>query len=76
MTKNLLTTTTKRLFNSSVIPAASTWALQKGRLTLPKLRDKTLIDETIESVNVVYPDQYGRLTGLKMNAEYFLDQME
>lgn len=40
------------------------------------MKDKALIDESIESVNVVYPDQYGRLTGLKLNAEYFLDQIE
>jgi hypothetical protein len=71
-----LTTASKRLFNSAVAPANSTWALQKGRLSLDKLRDKALIDEAIESVNVVYPDQYGRLTGLKLNAEYFLDQMQ
>jgi hypothetical protein len=75
-TTSLLTSTSKRLFNSAVTPAASTWALQKGRLSLEKLRDKALIDESIESVNVVYPDQYGRLTGLKLNAEYFLDQMQ
>jgi hypothetical protein len=75
-TTSLLTTTSKRLFNSAVAPATSTWALQKGRLSLEKLRDKALIDESIESVNVVYPDQYGRLTGLKLNAEYFLDQMQ
>ena len=73
---NLLTTASKRLFNSAVAPASSTWALQKGRISLAKLKDKALIDESIESVNVVYPDQYGRLTGLKLNAEYFLDQIE
>lgn len=43
---------------------------------MAKLREKSLIDESIESVNLVFPDQYGRLTGLKLNAEYFLEQME
>jgi hypothetical protein len=52
-TTSLLTTASKRLFNSAVAPATSTWALQKGRLSLDKLRDKALIDEAIESVNVV-----------------------
>jgi glutamine synthetase len=47
--------------------------LQKGRLTLAKLKDKALIDEQIDQVNLVFPDQYGRLTGLKLNAEYFVE---
>jgi hypothetical protein len=45
-------------------------------LTLSKLRDKATIDEAIESVNLVFPDQYGRLNGLKLNAEYFLEVVE
>ncbi len=42
---------------------------------MAKLRDKALIDDQIDSVNLVFPDQYGRLAGLKVNAEYFLDQL-
>ena len=34
------------------------------------------MDEQIDLVNVVFPDQYGRLAGIKVNAEYFLDQMQ
>ena len=71
MSKHLVTT--RRLFNSSVSPSSTSWTLQKGRLSLSKLKDKALIDESIESVNLVFPDQYGRLTGLKLNAEYFLE---
>lgn len=43
---------------------------------MQKLKDKALIDETVDQVNLVFPDQYGRLTGLKLNAEYFLDHVE
>ena len=42
-------------------------------MTLQKLKDKITIDESVDQVNVVFPDQYGRLTGLKLNAEYFLE---
>lgn len=54
----------------------STWTFQKGKLSLQKLKDKTTIDETIDQVNVVFPDQYGRLSGLKLNGEYFLETIE
>lgn len=54
---------------------SSSSQFQKGRLTLTKLRDKATIDETIEQVNLVFPDQYGRLNGLKLNAEYFLEMV-
>ncbi len=27
-------------------------------------------------MNLVFPDQYGRLTGLKLNAEYFIETVE
>ncbi len=33
----------------------------KGKLTIKKMADKTLIDNTIETVNVAFPDQYGKL---------------
>ncbi len=46
-TTGLLTTASKRLFNSAVAPATSTWALQKGRLSLEKLRDKVGFDRDI-----------------------------
>jgi len=52
------------------------WTFQKGKLSLKKLKDKALIDETIDQVNLVFPDQYGRLTGLKLNVEYFLECVE
>ncbi|CDW80282.1 UNKNOWN [Stylonychia lemnae] len=55
---------------------SSNWTFQKGKLTLQKLKDKSTIDETINQVNVVFPDQFGRLTGLKLNAEYFADEVE
>jgi glutamine synthetase len=42
---------------------------------MSKLRDKATIDEQIQQVNLIFPDQYGRLNGLKLNAEYFLDLM-
>ena len=74
--KTLLTTFSKRLFSSSLSPSPTSWSLQKGRLSLSKLQDKVLLDESIDSVNLVFPDQYGRLTGLKLNAEYFLEQMK
>jgi len=61
------TTINRRLFASN---------FQKGRLTLAKLRDKATIDESIDQVNLVFPDQYGRLNGLKINAEHFLEVME
>jgi len=56
--------------------SSQNWTFQKGRLNTKKLRDKALIDETIDQVNLVFPDQYGRLTGLKVNAEYFLERVE
>jgi hypothetical protein len=43
---------------------------------MQKLKDKATIDETIHQVNVVFPDQFGRLTGLKINAEYFVEVVE
>lgn len=45
----------------------------KGKLTLQKLKDKATIDEQIDSINLVFPDQYGRLQGIKVNAEYFIE---
>lgn len=62
---------TKRTFSTY-----SQAQFHKGKLSLTKLRDKATIDETIESVNLVFPDQYGRLNGLKLNAEYFLEVVE
>lgn len=59
----------KRLFSTTA-------HFQKGRLTLAKLRDKATIDQLIDQVNLVFPDQYGRLNGLKINAEHFLEVME
>lgn len=56
--------------------SSQNWTFQKGRLNIKKLRDKALIDETIDQVNLVFPDQYGRLTGIKVNAEYFLERVE
>jgi len=49
---------------------------QKGKLTLSKLRDKATIDEQIDHISLVFPDQYGRLAGLKFNAEYFLEHLD
>ena len=54
----------------------SNWTFQKGLLNMQKLKDKITIDESIHMVNLVFPDQYGRLTGLKLNAEYFLEVLE
>ena len=51
-------------------------AFSKGRLTLSKLRDKATIDDEISHVNLVFPDQYGRLTGLKLSADHFLNEVE
>ena len=45
-------------------------------MAFTKLKDKATIDETINEVNLVFPDQFGRLTGLKLNAEYFIDVVE
>jgi hypothetical protein len=39
-----------------------------SKLSLQKLKDKALIDETIDWVNLVFPDYYGRLTGIKLSA--------
>ena len=55
---------------------SSNWTFQKGKLSFQKLKDKAIIDETINQINLVFPDQYGRLTGLKMNAEYFIEVIE
>ena len=40
---------------------------------MQKFKDKATIDEQIDQVSVVFPDQYGRLAGIKVNAEYFLE---
>ena len=61
------------LVSKGVAFSTSTHSLQKGKLSLQKLKDKALIDEQIEQVNLVFPDQYGRLTGLNLNSEYFLE---
>ena len=45
-------------------------------MSLKKLKDKVVIDGQIDYVNLTFPDQYGRLQGFKMNAEYFIDMME
>ena len=61
---------------SGVRSISSSWTFQRGSLSLKKLKDKATIDETIDQVNLVFPDQFGRLNGIKLNAEYFLEQVE
>ena len=51
-------------------------SFSKGRLALSKLRDKATIDDEISHVNLVFPDQYGRLSGMKISAEHFLDVVD
>lgn len=43
---------------------------------MQKLKDKATIDAKIDQINLVFPDQFGRLTGLKLNAEYFIETVE
>lgn len=45
-------------------------------MSLKKLKDKVVLDGQIDYVNLTFPDQYGRLQGFKMNAEYFIDMLE
>ena len=54
----------------------SNWTFQKGKLNMKKLKDKATIDESIDQVNVIFPDQFGRLTGMKLNAEYFIEAVQ
>ncbi|MEZ4685965.1 MAG: glutamine synthetase family protein [Bacteroidia bacterium] len=44
----------------------------KGKLTLQDLRDK-VESEAIETVIVAFTDHYGRLTGKRFDAEFFLE---
>ena len=48
----------------------------KGRLTLAKLKDKVTIDGSIKQLNVLFPDQFGRIHTLKVDAEYFIEENE
>jgi len=41
-----------------------------------KLKDKAMIDGLIDYVNITFPDQYGKLQGLKLNVEHFIEIME
>ncbi len=45
----------------------------KGLLTLPQLQEKVAA-EAIETVIVAFTDHYGRLTGKRFDAEFFLEQ--
>jgi hypothetical protein len=49
-------------------------AFSKGRLTMAKLKDKVTIDNKISNVNLLFGDQYGRIHGLKLDAEYLLEE--
>lgn len=35
-----------------------------------------MIDGLIDYVNITFPDQYGKLQGVKLNAEHFIEVME
>lgn len=41
-----------------------------------KLKDKAMIDGLIDYVNITFPDQFGKLQGLKLNVEHFIEIME
>lgn len=51
-------------------------AFHKGKLTLQKLRDKAQIDGQVNLVNLIFPDQYGRMHSLKLDADHFLENPE
>ena len=54
----------------------NSFAFDKGRLTLAKLKDKHYVDGSIEFVQVAFPDQYGRLWGTQVHADHFIDSTE
>eukprot|EP00347_Sterkiella_histriomuscorum_P014936 403358939 len=66
----------KQLVYTSRRFQSNNWTFQKGKLSMQKLKDKATIDAKIDQINLVFPDQFGRLTGLKLNAEYFIETIE
>jgi len=45
-------------------------------MTLAKLKEKSNIDGAINQVNVLFPDQFGRIHGVKVDAEYFINSVQ
>ena len=54
----------------------SSFAFEKGKLTLDKLKDKHYVDGSLEFVQVAFPDQYGRLWSTQVHADHFIDTTE
>jgi hypothetical protein len=41
---------------------------------MQKLKDKATIDGHIDYINLLFPDQFGRIHGLKLDAEHFIEE--
>jgi hypothetical protein len=54
----------KRVFSTQHM-----WAMNK--MTLERLREKSLVGDKIKQVLIAFPDQYGRLWSTQVNAERF-----
>ena len=54
----------------------SSFAFDKGKLTLAKLKDKHYVDGSVEFVQVAFPDQYGRIWSTQVHAVHFIDSAE
>jgi len=49
-------------------------SFNKGKLSMQKLKDKATIDGHIDFINLLFPDQYGRMHALKVDAEQFIEE--
>jgi hypothetical protein len=54
----------------------SSYLFDKGKLSLSKLKDKHNVDAAIEHVQMVFPDQYGRLWSNQVHAATFIAAQE
>ena len=43
---------------------------------MKKLKDKATVDGQINQVSILFPDQFGRMHSLQIDAEHFLEEME
>ena len=59
-----------RCFTSNVLPPQ----FNKGKLSMQKLKDKATIDGHIDYINLLFPDQFGRIHSLKLEAEHFIEE--
>ena len=70
----------KRFFSTATTTTPLTTSLtthqfNANRLTFDKLKDKCQVDAEIKQVCLAFVDQFGRLHGTQLNAEYFIEKV-